>query len=416
MRSLAHTHIHISLSRALSLSLFSLSLSLHHRYTKLVSRKIGHTVRSQQTADTLSAHDAAYEFSHGRARTAKLPSEPLLLWRRLRAAMRKYFGRRVELALCMTCDVFSTSNVNGALKDLETLLLSLDADSLPLGEVDRALKRRGIGEWPRALIFERLTVLGKAADQRQQNYAEARARTRAQEKTAQSHAEIAMIAAHLKEREGRLKLIETKLGIDSVDPLFAAAPAANAASVKQGKSRWTAHREIGTGRAYYSDAAGVVRWEPPADLVPCPFEGGMWVYIKSTTGMECDAPVSLASLWSMAAAGEVDDDVSVGLHGTSHFWPLKSIMRRAMTVAHLYENCCDAAAGGGDAIAIETLTEWLADTGGSAVEGSAIDLLAVFQSVDADHDGAVSRTEFMHFLLQHATRVQSLVAWIDSKW
>ena len=137
-----------------------------HRYTKLVSRKIGHTVRSQKTADTLLATDAAHEFSHARARAANAPSAVLLCYRRLRAALRKYFGRRVELALCMLCDVFSSSSVHGSLQDLETLLLSLDADTLPLGEVDRALRRRGIGEWPRQLIFERLTVLGQAADQR----------------------------------------------------------------------------------------------------------------------------------------------------------------------------------------------------------------------------------------------------------
>ena len=470
-----------------------------HRYTKLVSRKIGHTVRSQKTADTLLATDAAHEFSHARARAANAPSAVLLCYRRLRAALRKYFGRRVELALCMLCDVFSSSSVHGSLQDLETLLLSLDADTLPLGEVDRALRRRGIGEWPRQLIFERLTVLGQAADQRQQLYAEAKAQTLAQQKTAQSHAEIAAIAAHLKERESRLKQIEIKLGIGSDDPLFelkhhpglsvmvdaikkdpsslqpmlvlmeqrepalhkvvmanrvavlallseltgrsleaqgpapaagaaaaaavaapsalgaaTAAPAPVAAATDVGTSRWTAHREIATGRAYYSDSAGVVRWEPPADLVSCPFDGGtsMWVYISPKTGRECDAPVSLAALWSMAAAGDVRDDVRVGVHGTPHFWPLKSIMRRAMTVAHLFESC--GAAEAGDAIAVETLTGWLAEKG--AVEGAAINLLALFQSVDTDEDGAVSRAEFMRFLLQHASSVQSLVEWIDSKW
>jgi hypothetical protein len=43
-------------------------------------------------------------------------------------------------------------------------------------------------------------------------------------------------------------------------------------------------------------------------------------------------------------------------------------------------------------------------------------MIAMFQSIDSNEDGAISRIEFVCFLLLHSDDVQSLVEWIDSKW
>ena len=103
----------------------------------------------------------------------------------------------------------------------------------------------------------------------------------------------------------------------------------------------------------------------------------------------------------------------VGLHGVDQFWPLKSILRRAMTVHHLF---LSADADGDGSISTEEFAAWIKAEGSGAIDQRAIDMVTIFQSIDSDGDGAISRIEFMCFLLQHSDDVQSLVEWIDSKW
>lgn len=67
--------------------------------------------------------------------------------------------------------IFRTnSSIDGALTDIETLMLSLNVDTLSLGQIDSALKRRGVEEWPRMLIFERLYELANAAEKERYLY------------------------------------------------------------------------------------------------------------------------------------------------------------------------------------------------------------------------------------------------------
>jgi hypothetical protein len=64
----------------------------------------------------------------------------------------------------------TNSSIDGALTDIETLMLSLNVDTLSLGQIDSALKRRGVEEWPRMLIFERLYELANAAEKERYLY------------------------------------------------------------------------------------------------------------------------------------------------------------------------------------------------------------------------------------------------------
>ena len=103
----------------------------------------------------------------------------------------------------------------------------------------------------------------------------------------------------------------------------------------------------------------------------------------------------------------------MGLHGDNQYWPMKSVLRRAMTVSYLFASADEDHNG---SLTTDEFTSWLKREGGSTIDPGVIDLLHVFQSIDADEDGAVTELEFMCFLLQHAQDVQSLVTWIDSKW
>jgi hypothetical protein len=177
-------------------------------------------------------------------------------------------------------------------------------------------------------------------------------------------------------------------------------------------SKWTAIKDPSSGRDYYTSSEGAVRWEPPPDLVPCPFNGGFWVHMTDASTVS-ETPLDLVSLWSEAADGAISDETMVGLHGVDQFWPLKSILRRAMTVHHLF---LSADADGDGSISTEEFTAWIKAEGSGTIDQSAIDMITIFQSMDSDEDGAISRIEFMCFLLQHSDDVQSLVEWIDSKW
>ena len=84
------------------------------------------------------------------------------------------------------------------------------------------------------------------------------------------------------------------------------APAPSPSSSAPSPSKWQAHTDGKSGRTYYANAAdGSVRWEPPPDLVPCPFDGGFWDYVKTEGGAVSTAPISLSELWKLAA--EVSD-------------------------------------------------------------------------------------------------------------
>jgi Ca2+-binding EF-hand superfamily protein len=63
----------------------------------------------------------------------------------------------------------------------------------------------------------------------------------------------------------------------------------------------------------------------------------------------------------------------------------------------------------------DEFTAWIKSEGGAMVDQQALDMIIIFQSMDSDQDGAISRIEFMCFLLQHSADVESLVKWIDSK-
>ena len=199
---------------------------------------------------------------------------------------------------------------------------------------------------------------------------------------------------------------------DDFPPSPATKTTTTTTTTKRPPSIWTAIKDPTSGREYYSSADGKVRWEPPPDLIPCPFNGGFWSYMTEG-GIPSAEPIDLASLWSIAADGAISDETMVGLHGLDQFWPLKSILRRAMTVHHLFRS---ADADGDGNISTDEFTAWIKSEGGAMVDQQALDMIIIFQSMDSDQDGAISRIEFMCFLLQHSADVESLVKWIDSKW
>jgi hypothetical protein len=328
---------------------------------------------------------------------------------------------------------------------------------MTVGEIDNAMRRRGLHEVPRDLIRKRLVAIAQAAQQRSISHVKQKAQQDSHDVVNKSHSHLSELVTYLKERDVRLDGIESKLNalldagghvtkavnsssISSSSavvvkvnggeekelrtlispPVAAASKATITSSSSSSSSEWNTHIEPETGRHYYAkDDGSGVRWEPPADHVDCPFDGGQWIYLDPLTGTPSGPPHTLSSLWKKAADGAIADTVRVGIFGAQHVWPFKSIMRRAITVSHLFHKCCQdiGVSDTGDCdIPIDTFTPWMTTAAGDAIDADGKSLLNVMRSIDTDGNNGISRIEFMIFLLEHHETSRSLVAWIDQNW
>jgi Ca2+-binding EF-hand superfamily protein len=181
-------------------------------------------------------------------------------------------------------------------------------------------------------------------------------------------------------------------------------------------SRWVEHIDESSGRPYYSNPEGKVRWEPPPDLIPCPFDGGQWTYVAGG-GHETSAPVSFSELWSGAADGTIAEDSMVGLDSIpDQYWPLTSIFSRAIAVAKVFDKA-DADHSG--TLSSKEFITWLRAQSDETIPLELGDELKDFQALDANNDGMLSHVEFLAFILHHmnskvmSPHVVALCHWID---
>ena len=200
-------------------------------------------------------------------------------------------------------------------------------------------------------------------------------------------------------------------------PVSAAADAEKA--TKRRASQWTEHLDPTSGRPFYTNLKGETRWEPPPDLIACPFDGGEWTCVNAdgSTASFDGKKMSFAELWEAVADSEIPESALMGLTSIpGHFWPIASIFRRAVTVQRVF---IEADADHSGTLSSDEFIAWMQAQGGDQIPIEVGEELKTFQELDEDHDGVISHMEFLAFILHHmnskvnSPHVAALCHWID---
>ena len=231
------------------------------------------------------------------------------------------------------------------------------------------------------------------------------------------NAEAAAVANEMQTDNPMLKQTQSRV-VDAAEAAEQATVSCEKAT-KRGASQWIEYLDPTSGRPFYSNLKGETRWEPPPDLIACPFDGGEWTCVNAdgSTASFDGKKMSFAELWEAVADSEIPESALMGLTSISgQFWPIASIFRRAVTVQQVFI-AADADHSG--TLSLDEFIAWIKARGGDQIPIEVGEELKTFQELDEDHDGVISRIEFLTFILHHLNSevdspyVTALCRWLD---
>ena len=220
--------------------------------------------------------------------------------------------------------------------------------------------------------------------------------------------------------------VGASIGRDPVEVALNAAAAERASvsrenATKRGASPWKEHYDPTSRRPYYANDKGETRWDPPPDLIACPFDGGQWKCFDAdgSPGLFGEKTVSFVELWDAAADGLIAENALVGLASIpDQAWLLSYMFSRALVINKVFI-AADADHNG--TLSLDEFVAWLRAQGGDQISNEVGAQLKDFQELDEDHDGELSHMEFLTFILHHmnskksSPHVKALCDWLDGE-